>query len=64
MSFRKGDIVEDIIYPGCRLVVAAVYEFSLVVAEEETSFMAIGHIDRYRIVEPTQPSVAYLELFQ
>ena len=64
MSFREGDIVEDIYYPGQRLIVIGVLENCLAVRDMELGGGMAGHKDRYRVIESSWPSVAYLELFQ
>lgn len=64
MSFREGDIVEDKYYPGQRLIVIGVLENCLAVRDMELGGGMAGHKDRYRILESSWPSVAYLELFQ
>lgn len=64
MDFRVGDVVEDIYYLGQRFIVIGVLENCLAVRDVEVGGGMAGHKDRYRIIESSWPSIAYMELFK
>ena len=64
MEFRVGDIVEDTFYPGVYHLVVGVLTSCLCVIDMETGSGMAASVRRFRIVESSQPSVAYMELFQ